>query len=117
MWRDDSILTFVDRLRRDQEFREWFVHDPRNALASHGLRESDLHYLDRSLDWDFSHREVAGALRPFVRLLINAAEGERVEPELAYARLTSEISELRGRVAEAQQRDRAARPWWKFWLW
>lgn len=117
MWRDDSILSFVDRLKRDSEFREWFVQDPRQALASYGLKESDLHYLHRALDWDSSRREVAGALRPFVRMLIQAAEEPSREPDRVYAQLTDEIDGLKTRVAEAQERDRAARPWWKFWLW
>jgi len=117
MWRNDAILTFVDRLARDSEFREWFVHSPSEALRSYGLGESDLHYLDRALTWETSQREVAMTLRPFVQMLIEAAENRTQEPRVAYARLTAEIGQLKGRIAEAQARDRAARPWWKFWLW
>src|SRR5512145_2058819 len=99
MWRDEAILTFVDRLTRDSEFREWFVHTPDEALASYGLKEADLQYLDRALNWSGSQRAVAEAMRPFVRMLIDAAAGRAPEPELAYARLTTEIGDLKGRVA------------------
>lgn len=117
MWRDDAILAFVNRLARDSEFREWFAHSPTEALQSHGLAEGDLRYLERALTWETSRREVAAALRPFVRLLVEAVQDGGQKPELAYTRLTAEIGQLRGRITEAQTRDRAARPWWKFWLW
>ncbi len=117
MWHHDAILAFVDRLARDSEFREWFVHEPRAALASYGLEDGDLRYLDEALRWETSQRQVAGALRPFVTTLIESLERRAAEPEVAYARLTTEIGALRSRIADAQARDRAARPWWKFWLW
>ena len=117
VWRHDAILTFVNRLTRDQEFREWFAESPSEALASYGLKESDLRYLARALRWETAQREVAGALLPFVEMLIEAAEGHAQEADIAYARLTSKIDELKGQIPEAQARDRSARPWWKFWLW
>jgi hypothetical protein len=117
MRHDDALLTFVDRLARDSEFREWFVHSPGEALRSYGLAERDLRYLEGALAWETNHREVAAALSPFVKLLVDAAEHRPQEPDAVYARLTRELGELRGRIAEAQSRERAARPWWKFWLW
>ncbi len=117
MWHHGAILTFVDRLSRDSEFREWFVYDPREALASYGLDESDLHYMDQALRFETQQREVAEALRPFVRMLLEALTDRKAEPTVAYARLTSEIGGLKDRLADARARDKAARPWWKFWLW
>ncbi len=117
MWHHDAILIFMDRLTRDAEFREWFVHNPERALASYGLDQSDLRYLEAALRSETAQREVAQALRPFVRILVEASEAQPAEPRIVYARLSTELGGLKERLAEARARDRAARTWWKFWLW
>lgn len=114
-WQNKSLLSFVDRLKRDDEFREWFTRSPEDALASQGLYPSDLRFLDQVVATDYSQREVASALRPFVKLLIEVVENGPGAPEETSARLGAELESLGQRIAAARERESAARPWWKFW--
>ena len=111
----EAILEFVKRIARDSEFREWYATSPSEALASYGLDRHELRFLARSLEWDDSQRFQAEALRPFVELLIDTASTNGAGSSLRYARLTAEVSQMRDRIALAQARQDAARPWWKFW--
>jgi len=121
MWRHEALLSFVDRIARDSEFREWYTTNPSEALASHGLRARELRDLEQVLAVERSQREVAEAMRPFVRLLAetaNSTDGDGsadLTPELRFAQLTSEVGTLRARLAAAREAQRRRRPWWKFW--
>jgi hypothetical protein len=114
-WQDQPLLAFVDRLKRDSEFREWFARAPSDALASQGLFPSDLHFLDSVVATDRSQRALADVLRPFLKLLVDVVEGGPADAGETCARLDAELATLGGRLAAARQQARAARPWWRFW--
>ena len=114
-WQDQSLLAFVDRMKRDSEFREWFVRAPHDALASQGLYAKDLRFLDDVVRTDRSQQAISEALRPFLRLLIEIAEGTPDDARESCARLDAELSTLGGRLAIAREQERASRPWWRFW--
>lgn len=114
-WQDQSLLAFVDRLKRDSEFREWFARAPSDALASQGLYASDLRFLDQVVATDRSQRAMTEALRPFLRLLIEVVEECPTDSGETCARLDSELSSLGVRLAAAREQEAASRPWWRFW--
>lgn len=114
-WQDQPLLAFVDRLKRDSEFREWFARAPSDALASQGLYPSDLHFLDRVVATDRSQRALAEVLRPFLTLLVEVAEECPADAGETCARLDAELASLGIRLAAAREQEAANRPWWRFW--
>lgn len=125
MWKHEALLSFVDRIAHDSEFREWFVISPPEALASYGLGIRELRDLETVLTQERRQRELAEALRPLVRRLVEAAEvparsglgsgyGDAIHQEM-YLRLTAEVDASRPRLAAAREAQRRRRPWWKFW--
>jgi hypothetical protein len=114
-WQDQPLLAFVDRLKRDSEFREWFARAPGDALASQGLYPSDLSFLDQVVATDRSQRALADALRPFLSLLVEVVEACPANTDETCARLDAELATLGLRLAAAREQERVARPWWRFW--
>jgi len=119
--RQVTLLTFFERIIRDVEFREWFVTQPDEALASHNLDGRSLQELYAVLEWGGPYRQTAAALKPLVDYLVECwRDGEQTQEDLArerYDRLTSEIERLKGRMELSEAYLGHSRPWWKFWEW
>src|SRR5438046_1270758 len=116
VFKHEAILSFVDRLIHDQEFTEWFVARPAQALASHSLAARDLQDVVDVLATGRGDSHVARALQPTMQLLlVLSAEGNSGggDTEERYARLICELKAARERLVLA--RDKAGRHWWKFW--
>lgn len=114
VFKHEAVLGFIDRLVRDPEFAEWFVVDPRQALASYSLAASDLGDVCDVVEAGRYQQHLARALRPTMELLREIAENPA--PDLVRercGRLQDELRSTRGRVATAREERR--RPWWKFW--
>ena len=121
----EALLSFVDRIARDREFREWFAVSPGEALASYRLSVRELRDLDEVLAQERRQRATALALRPLVRLLVETAEAaptpvaamgrDDTAGQVVYERLTAEVAASRARLAAAREAERSRRPWWKFW--
>lgn len=117
VFKHEGLLAFIGRLTHDREFCEWFVAQPSNALASHGLAANDLRDLAAVLHGDHRQRDVADALVPTVQAMLDVVDNEEAVDERwpmedRFATFDSELRAARERLAIVRAR---RRPWWKFW--
>ena len=118
VFKHEALLTFVGSLIRDREFSEWFVSQPTEALASHGLSDRDVQDMADVLTNDRHQPQLARALVPTVSLLLEVIDREASatssDVTMWVDRLNAELQSTSNRLAIARTE---ARPWWKFWLW
>jgi hypothetical protein len=112
-----AVVAFVERLKRDPEFREWYFLDPEAALLSHHLAPKDLHDVARVLHdarLGGSRPVVREALRPLFDLLLRALD-EPGERQALLARCEALLAVARERTQQFEAEERRNRPWWRFW--